>query len=585
MAQRMIDLDLIDPNPWQPRKTDDPEHIQNLAVSIAQDGLLQPPAARLAGERYQLVFGHSRYKAISFLNAADPQWFSEHGINTSNDYSCIPLEIIDLDDEGMYRQAVSENLQRRDLNPIEEAAAMQRAMTDFGYNSAQVGELFGRSDATVRGMIRYLDLPAGAKDLLGRGEISQNSARALLSMTKIAPADAVDKVAAELKNIDPLRTTPDTMIDRAVRNQANVISLYTRSSWSKEDDQKPRTGGGWLVEMKNFPNHMLPDFSAEELIEMFGFTPESRQWWMVKNHVMSQVELARMMKTSDYETDRPLGDQLAQLVDPPACPACQYYTKINGTHFCGLKICYERKGIAWRREIIRAAGKDLGIAVYSESDGAFAALDGYEDGKLFEKRHPNLRLIERNRIRGYPSQYSYTGIDDNYFSVVMVGRLLDEVKKERKEDRQRFKAGLHKIDSRSAMLFDRVEKLTWEAAFYFGDLFSRLNAPAMRALDHSTHYKKVNAPQWAVPDATASELVWDDHRRRLMGLNLIGQLPNVKACVAERARQIMDIAKDFGLIVPMMDMALKMDAEIDAEYPWVGGNPVAVETEVKYADK
>ncbi len=95
----------------------------------------------------------------------------------------------DLTDEEMFRYAVSENLKRQDLTPIEEARAMVRYRDEFGKTSAEIGELFGISDATVRGKIRLLKLPAVVQDLIRRRQITEGAARALINMYDLPEAE------------------------------------------------------------------------------------------------------------------------------------------------------------------------------------------------------------------------------------------------------------------------------------------------------------------------------------------------------------------------------------------------------------
>src|SRR5690348_3249528 len=109
--QTLVPLDLIDPNPYQPRQTEDTEAVAEIADSIARNGLMQIPSARQVNGRYQLAFGHTRLAAFKMLQE-----------------ECMPLVIRELDDLQMFELGVSENIKRRDLNPIEQAEAMRRYM-------------------------------------------------------------------------------------------------------------------------------------------------------------------------------------------------------------------------------------------------------------------------------------------------------------------------------------------------------------------------------------------------------------------------------------------------------------------------
>ena len=136
MTTQLIKLTRIQDNPYQPRTVDDAEHIEKLARSIAADGLLQVPSGRnhQAGGSYQLTFGHSRRKAFEWLAA---NWKKEKLTDRYSGYSCMPIDVQELTDEQMYRHAVTENVQRKDLAPTEVARSMKRYMDEFQANSKQ----------------------------------------------------------------------------------------------------------------------------------------------------------------------------------------------------------------------------------------------------------------------------------------------------------------------------------------------------------------------------------------------------------------------------------------------------------------
>lgn len=204
LFNRLMDLDLIGPNPYQPRENEDPEHIRNLAISIAQDGLLQAPAGRWVEGRVQLAFGHSRLAAYKFLR------------DTGNPgFELMPVVIRILSDEDMFRLAISENLQRRDLTPIEEARAMTRYRDEFGKSSVEIGGLFGLSDSAVRNKIRLLKLPQSLQDALRRRDLTEGAARALVPLYDL-PAE----VRAMAEDSDELK--PSLILEVALSGAAPI---------------------------------------------------------------------------------------------------------------------------------------------------------------------------------------------------------------------------------------------------------------------------------------------------------------------------------------------------------------------------
>ena len=218
MTEELILLECITDNPYQPRLVDNAEHIENLARSIAADGILQKPTARHTAESAQLAFGHSRRKAFEWLRSN----FEKEGLpNRYNGYSQMPLNIEELSDEDMYRQAVSENVQRKDLDAIEMAKAMLVYRDQFKKNSDEIGGLFGMSGATVRGLVRLLDLPKEIQDKVASGDIPQSKARSLLTIARMDAKQvtkAVDSLSAG--------TSVDDVIVQSMRGSDTAFSMW-----------------------------------------------------------------------------------------------------------------------------------------------------------------------------------------------------------------------------------------------------------------------------------------------------------------------------------------------------------------------
>lgn len=229
MSEILIGLEFIRPNPWQPREGQDAGEIEKLAASIKSDGLMQPPTARrMADGTYQLAFGHRRYEA--FLTLARS--------STSSNWSSMPLVVRNLTDEEMFRYAVAENLRRQDLTPIEEARSMVRYRDDFGKTSAEIGELFGISDATVRGKIRLLKLPPVVQDLIRRRQITEGAARALINMYELPEAElqaAEDVEDGGIKPSEILEIAASGVAPQQVANAVEQLVQRIRPSAQQLD--------------------------------------------------------------------------------------------------------------------------------------------------------------------------------------------------------------------------------------------------------------------------------------------------------------------------------------------------------------
>ena len=160
-----LPLDAVAPNPRQPRAVFDEDALAELVYSIREIGLLQPIVVRRAGTGYQLVAGERRLRASR-----------EAGLST------IPAIIRDTDDDAMLRDALLENLHRANLNPLEEAAAYQQLLSDFGCTQDELARRIGRSRPQVTNTLRLLRLPPDVQRRVAAGVLSAGHARALLSL-------------------------------------------------------------------------------------------------------------------------------------------------------------------------------------------------------------------------------------------------------------------------------------------------------------------------------------------------------------------------------------------------------------------
>ena len=163
----MLRVSEIEPNPDQPRREFDPEALSQLADSIATHGLIQPIVVRSAGTDglYQIIAGERRWRASKMAGLTE-----------------IPVIVKELDDSKAAQVALIENIQREDLNPIEEAAGYKSLMDDYSMTQEEVAKQVGKSRSAVANSTRLLDLPDGVKDLVKNGQLSAGHAKVLLSV-------------------------------------------------------------------------------------------------------------------------------------------------------------------------------------------------------------------------------------------------------------------------------------------------------------------------------------------------------------------------------------------------------------------
>lgn len=179
---REIPLTEITSNPFQPRKTFKPEEMRELQESLQSSGLLQPVTVRPSrkGKGYELIAGERRLRAASNLG-----WKS------------IPALVKDLTDQEILTLALIENLQRSDLNAIEEAEGYDQLIRDFGYTQQTVATMVGKDRSTVANVIRILQLPPAVREMVQRGELSAGQARPLLGLETAASILVFAKQAVE----------------------------------------------------------------------------------------------------------------------------------------------------------------------------------------------------------------------------------------------------------------------------------------------------------------------------------------------------------------------------------------------------
>ena len=171
-----LPLQKIEPNPNQPRKQFDEEQLQALADSIREHGLLQPLAVRDMGDYYQIIAGERRWRACRLAELGE-----------------VPVVIIEADDKKVMELAMVENLQRQDLNPMEEAEGYYSLIHDFKLSQEQVAERVGKSRPAVANALRLLSLKGELREMVEDGKISAGHARALLTL----PTEKLQKSAAQ----------------------------------------------------------------------------------------------------------------------------------------------------------------------------------------------------------------------------------------------------------------------------------------------------------------------------------------------------------------------------------------------------
>jgi ParB family chromosome partitioning protein len=161
-------IDDIQPNPYQPRTVFDKEKIEELAHSIKEKGIIQPLLVKELEIGYQLIAGERRLRAAKIAG-----------------YKKVPIIVKKASDLEQLEYSLIENLQRENLNPIEEADAFKRLMKEFGYTQQKLSQALGKNRTTIANQLRLLNLPDVVKESLARNEITMGHARSLLSLSDL----------------------------------------------------------------------------------------------------------------------------------------------------------------------------------------------------------------------------------------------------------------------------------------------------------------------------------------------------------------------------------------------------------------
>jgi ParB family chromosome partitioning protein len=181
--QQLKDLpvDLIQRGKYQPRRDMDPQALEELANSIRVQGVMQPIVVRpIADGRFEIIAGERRWRATQ-----------QAGLDS------IPAVIRDVPDEAAIAMALIENIQREDLNPIEEGIALQRLQQEFQLTQQQVADAVGKSRVSITNLLRLMSLPEDVKLLLERGDLEMGHARALLGLPAEQQTQAARQVVAK----------------------------------------------------------------------------------------------------------------------------------------------------------------------------------------------------------------------------------------------------------------------------------------------------------------------------------------------------------------------------------------------------
>jgi len=247
-APSTLPIEKMQPGQYQPRTNMDPESLQELAASIKSQGIIQPILVRpISPEKYEIIAGERRWRAAQIAELDE-----------------VPVLVRDIPDEATLAVALIENIQRENLNPVEEAVGLKRLMDEFELTHEEMAKSIGRSRTAVTNLLRLLRLSHGAKQLLEHGKIEMGHARALLGLA----VEQQDFAAAEVysKRLSVRQT------EALVRSYANPKKKPAKASKSSdirslEETLAEKLGTKVLLEDKDGKGKLIIEYKNLDILD------------------------------------------------------------------------------------------------------------------------------------------------------------------------------------------------------------------------------------------------------------------------------------------------------------------------------
>lgn len=220
---REVEVASVKPNPFQPRERFDPITLNELKQSIAENGMIQPVTVRAAGDGYELIAGERRLRAVSELG-----------------HRYVPAYVLEVEsDQQMLEMALIENIQRENLNPIDEASGYQTLLTECNLTQEDVAKRVGKDRSTITNFLRLLKLPEKVQKSLANDEITQGHARALLALENASEQITVWKQILK-KKLSVRQVENLTKKDKAVSVKNQKKTAQQQSPYIRQTEDKFR---------------------------------------------------------------------------------------------------------------------------------------------------------------------------------------------------------------------------------------------------------------------------------------------------------------------------------------------------------
>lgn len=234
---------------YQPRKDIDPERIKELADSIKAQGIIQPIVVRQIGEqRYEIVAGERRWRAAQLVGLQE-----------------VPVVVREIEDKAAMAIALIENIQREDLNPLEEAEALKRLLEEFELTHQQIADAIGKSRATVSNLLRLMELQPEVKQLLIEKQIEMGHARALLPLGRDLQIKAARKIAKQSLSV---RAVEKLIRDLQTETPKKDSPTQDRDTLRLQEDLTSKLGAKVSIDHKqNGSGKLVVSYSSLEQLD------------------------------------------------------------------------------------------------------------------------------------------------------------------------------------------------------------------------------------------------------------------------------------------------------------------------------
>jgi len=247
-APNSLPIEKLQRGEYQPRTNMDQDSLEELASSIKAQGIIQPILVRpVAGEQYEIIAGERRWRAAQIAQLEE-----------------VPVLVRNIPDEATLAVALIENIQRENLNPVEEAVGLKRLMDEFSLTHEEMAKSVGRSRTAVTNLLRLLGLSSGAKSLLEHGKIEMGHARALLAL----PVEQQDMVANEVyaKRLS-VRQTEALVKSYVEPKKKTVKTVKSADIRSLEESLAETLGANVLIEDKNGKGKLVIEYKSLDILD------------------------------------------------------------------------------------------------------------------------------------------------------------------------------------------------------------------------------------------------------------------------------------------------------------------------------